>query len=148
MTVKCSSKENVTKILCLVFLLSACAIGSSGCASLTVGALQKISVTSNPTAAEVTIDSGSKEITPCELNLKRKRNHIITVSKEGFKTTKVILKRSMNKETSANILIGGALGSGIDDLTGAKYSFASNSVHIDLEKGNKKEIVILNVSKK
>ena len=124
-------------VLILIFI----AIQMAGCATVTTGPTQVVSITSTPSEANVETDSGYKGITPTNFKLERKRNHIVKISKEGYKKAQVVLTKTMCGSTVGNVLIGGIIGIGIDAMTGAMFKLVPENIHVDLEKGDSSETV-------
>lgn len=107
----------------------------SGCATIVSGTTQKISVTSNPSDAIAKIDSNLSAKTPTVFTLERRSDHTLEVSKEGYKTTTVFLKRTFNGMATGNILIGGLIGTGIDAASGATNKIIPEKIDVVLEAG-------------
>ena len=106
----------------------------AGCATLTTGPTQKVPVTSNPSGATARVDGGAMTgTTPTEFLLERKSEHIIEISKRGYRTTKIMLKRTMCGSTAGNMLIGGIIGVAVDAGTGSIYKLVPEKVHADLQ---------------
>ncbi len=77
-----------------------------GCATVTTGVTQKVPIDSNPQGANVTTNTGHKGITPCSLKLERSKAHIITLSKQGYKTAQIVLTKTMCGSTAGNAALG------------------------------------------
>jgi len=69
---------------CALILVLA-ALAASGCATVTRGTTEELAIQSEPTGAAVSLSTGQTGATPCSFELKRKRDVVVTVKKEGFK---------------------------------------------------------------
>ena len=106
----------------------------AGCATLTTGPTQKVPVTSNPSGATARVDAGVMTgTTPAEFLLERKSEHVIEISKRGYRTAKIMLKRTMCGSTVGNLLLGGIIGVAVDAGTGSIYKLVPEKVHADLQ---------------
>jgi len=107
----------------------------SGCATIVSGTTQKIAVTSNPSDAIAKADNTTTMKTPALFTLDRRNDHILEISKEGYKTATVLIKRTFNGATAGNILIGGIIGTGIDMASGSANKLVPERVDLVLEPG-------------
>lgn len=122
----------------------------SGCATITTGPTQKVPVTSNPTGAFAKVDGAMAAVTPTIFTLERKSDHVVEISKQGYRTATVALKRALSGAVAGNLLIGGIIGVAIDSGTGAMYKLVPEKVHADLEQvgaSGKKEATMSEVTK-
>ena len=91
---------------------------ASGCATITSGPDETITVTSEPIGANVTVDCGSDRselITPARFVIPRRSTDCtVTLQKPGFEKETAVIEQGVNRWTWANLpiaLIGvGALG--------------------------------------
>jgi PEGA domain len=104
----------------------ALAAALGGCASVTRGTTENISITSTPAGAEATIsglDVPTACITPCAIVAKRSADISITFAKPGFESEVVTLTKEVPATGAAgfagNVLAGGLIGMGVDAVTGA-----------------------------
>jgi len=124
------------RILAVVAL--AAALG--GCASVTRGTTENISISSTPSGAEATI-SGLEVptacITPCAIVAKRSADITVSFAKEGFEPEIVPLTKEIPGTGAAgfagNILLGGLVGMGVDAATGAVQDHKPNPVIVTLK---------------
>lgn len=107
----------------------------SGCATIVSGTTQKLNVTTQPSGALAKVDNNISAQTPTVLTLERKSDHTIEISKEGYKTATVLVKRTFNGMATGNILIGGIIGGGIDAASGATNKLIPERIDIILEPG-------------
>jgi hypothetical protein len=119
------------------FALSAllCAGYVSGCATIVSGTTQKLSVTTQPSGAIAKVDNNITAQTPGTFTLERRSDHTIEISKEGYKTATVLIKRTFNGMATGNVLIGGIIGGGIDAASGATNKLIPERIDIILEPG-------------
>jgi len=96
------------------------------------GTKQMVSVFTKPAGA--TISTGEQEIiSPGTLELPRKSDHTITISKPGHKTEIIRMCRVMSGATGGNILLpGGLIGWGIDAASGAQWDFEVDTIDLSL----------------
>jgi PEGA domain len=77
--------------------LSAVAWLGTGCATIVNGRTQAVTVTSEPSGAQVFIGSQLVGVTPARVELKRRDAHIVLrLEKEGFSREEIALKRSVS----------------------------------------------------
>ena len=110
----------------------------NSCATITRGVHEKLKVQSDPSGANVTLSTGEKGVTPVTFVEKRRRDQFtVTVSKPGYvpQTVTVQSKAGGTGGTAmaGNILLGGAIGMGVDAGTGAYDSLYPNPVSVTLE---------------
>ena len=110
-----------------------------GCASVTRGTTETISISSTPAGAEATVsglDNPTACITPCAVVAKRSADISITFAKPGFETEVVTLTKEIPATGAAgfagNVLVGGLVGMGVDAATGAAMDHKPNPVMIEL----------------
>ena len=126
----------------LVLLL--CPILLLGCATIISGRSQKISVSTTPSEAKVTLN-GMEQKSPAIFTLDRTvPSYQVTIEKEGYKTVNVTIRRGINGWIFGNIIFGGIIGVVIDCASGSVYSFSPSEIEQNLiQKGS--EGVILKV---
>ena len=110
-----------------------------GCASVTRGTTETISISSTPAGAEATVsglDNPTVCMTPCAVVAKRSADISITFAKPGFETEVVTLTKEVPATGAAgfagNIIAGGLVGMGVDAVTGAAQDHKPNPVMIEL----------------
>jgi hypothetical protein len=116
----------------------AAAVG--GCASVTRGTTENISITSTPSGAEATIsglDIPTACVTPCAIVAKRSADISVTFAKPGFETEVVTLTKEVPATGAAgfagNVLAGGLIGMGVDAATGAAQDHKPNPVIVTMK---------------
>ncbi len=111
-----------------------------GCASVTRGTTENITIASTPSGAEAVI-SGLQVpttcTTPCAVVAKRNADISITFQKEGYEPQTVPLTKGIPAAGAAgfagNILAGGLIGMGVDAATGAATDHKPNPVIVTLQ---------------
>lgn len=123
----------MTNLFSKIAVLLTAAVALSSCASVLNGSTQKIPVTSTPTGANVSVDGQLAGLTPTRVNVKRKRSHIVTVSKVGYEPEHVYLSREISPAVAGNLFIpGGLIGWGVDAASGAQYKMVPDAVNVHL----------------
>lgn len=104
----------------------------TACATLINGSRQDIPVTTNPPGATVTEEETS-QITPSTLTLDRKRDYLLTITKEGYKTEQIKLERVVNGTAACNIIGLSILGTAIDTASGAIWTLVPENIVVTLK---------------
>jgi hypothetical protein len=119
--------------------LAACAV-MGGCASVTRGTSETISISSTPSGAEASIsglDAPMTCVTPCAVVAKRNADISVTIQKQGFEPQVVPLTKDIPATGAAgfagNLLLGGLVGMGVDAVTGAATDHKPNPVIVTLQ---------------
>jgi hypothetical protein len=123
----------------IVGIVALCAI-AGGCASVTRGTTENLSIVSTPSGAEATIsglDVPTACVTPCAVVVKRNAEISVSFQKEGYEPQVVQLTKEIPPAGAAgfagNALIGGLIGVGVDAVTGAATDHKPNPVAVTLE---------------
>ena len=123
-----------------VLLAAAIAGPCAGCASVTRGTTENISISSTPSGAtaEVTgLDVPTACVTPCVVQAKRNADITVTVNKEGYEPQIIPLTKEIPGTGAAgfagNVLLGGLVGMGVDAATGAAMDHKPNPVIVTLQ---------------
>jgi len=120
--------HRIVRVSAMGLMLGAAAMFNAGCATVTNGTTQAVSVSTHPSHA--TIETGGRTFeSPCVIELARKRDHVVTISKPGYRTESVPLGRKSTGAVRGNIWIGGLFGWLIDAITGANNELVPG--HID-----------------
>ena len=111
-----------------------------GCASVTRGTTENISISSTPAGATADItglDIPTACVTPCVVQAKRNADITVTVSKEGYEPQTIPLTKEIPGAGAAgfagNVLLGGLVGMGVDAATGAALDHKPNPVIVTLQ---------------
>jgi hypothetical protein len=117
----------------------ALAAALGGCASVTRGTMENISISSTPSGAEATItglDVPTACVTPCAIVAKRNADITVSFAKEGFEPEVVQLTKEVPATGAAgfagNIVAGGLVGMGVDAVTGAAQDHKPNPVIVTM----------------
>jgi hypothetical protein len=126
----------------MIRLLIAAAIAAPcvGCASVTRGTTENISIATTPAGATAEI-SGLEIpvacVTPCVVQAKRNADITVTINKEGYEPQTIPLTKEIPGTGAAgfagNILAGGLIGMGVDAATGAAQDHKPNPVIVTLQ---------------
>jgi len=123
-----------------VLLAAAIAAPCVGCASVTRGTTENISISSTPAGATAELsglDNPTACVTPCVVVAKRSADITVTVSKEGYEPQVIPLTKEIPGSGAAgfagNVLVGGLIGMGVDAATGAAQDHKPNPVIVTLQ---------------
>ena len=113
-------------LLCTFFLFS-----FSGCGVVLNGSTQLINIRSTPPGSTVDID-GETYTTPAEAELERNQNYIVTISKEGYETKQIRIRKKVDVGVVVLdflFLFGGLL---VDYMAGSLYDLYPERIHVTL----------------
>jgi hypothetical protein len=120
--------------------IAALCVALGGCASITRGTTENISIASTPSGAEATItglEVPTACVTPCAIVAKRNADISVTIAKEGYEPQIVQLTTEIPGTGAAgfagNLLAGGLIGMGVDAATGAATDHKPNPVIVTLQ---------------
>jgi hypothetical protein len=123
-----------------LFFAATLCVALGGCASVTRGTTENISIASTPSGAQADVaglDVPTVCVTPCVVQAKRNADIVVTVSKEGFEPQVVPLTKDVSGSGGAgfagNLLLGGIVGMGVDAATGAAMDHKPNPVIVTLQ---------------
>lgn len=123
-----------------LILAAALCVALGGCASVTRGTTENISIASTPSGAQADVaglDIPTVCVTPCVVQAKRSADIVVTVSKEGYEPQIVPLSKDVSGSGGAgfagNLLLGGLVGMGVDAATGAAMDHKPNPVIVTLQ---------------
>lgn len=119
------------KSLCLL-LVFVFGVMSSGCATITRGDRQLVSIASNPSGAQVKID-GLKGTTPYSASLARNKDYVVEVSKDGYETEQKQIIHSFGALTIWGNLPWLLIGVIVDFCSGAAFKLDPTNVDVELE---------------
>jgi hypothetical protein len=110
-----------------------------GCASVTRGTTENISIMSTPAGAEATVtglDVPTACMTPCAITAKRNADITVTFAKPGYEPQTVELTKEVVGTGAAgfagNVLVGGLIGMGVDAYNGSAQDHKPNPVDVTL----------------
>jgi uncharacterized protein YceK len=127
-TIEVSAMRLALALLTL-FLL----IALNGCATIIHGTTQDIGVTTDPSGADLLVDGQQHYKSPAVITMKRKDDHTVEISQEGYKKETVEIKGALSWTVAGDFLAGGAIGYGIDAATGAQRRLEPESVNVRLQ---------------
>jgi hypothetical protein len=123
-----------------LLLVAALAAPCVGCASVTRGTTENISIASTPSGATAEVsglDAPTACVTPCVVVAKRSADITVTVNKEGYEPQIIPLAKEVPGTGAAgfagNLLLGGLVGMGVDAATGAALDHKPNPVIVTLQ---------------
>ena len=123
-----------------LLLAAALAAPCAGCASVTRGTTENISISSTPAGATAELsglDNPTACVTPCVVVAKRSADITVTISKEGYAPQIIPLTKEVPGAGAAgfagNLLLGGLVGMGVDAATGAAQDHKPNPVIVTLQ---------------
>jgi len=111
------------------------ALALSGCASIQRGSTESIEFLTTPSGANVLVVGGKSTgaycLTPCRLELDRREDLKVEISKKGFKTVNQVLYSSIDAgsftaNTIGNLILAPGVADYWDVKTGANYSHKPN----------------------
>lgn len=116
-----------------IITAAAVAAGLGGCATVTRGTTDQITINSEPAGAEARSSLGHAcASTPCTWEVSRKSEFIVSFSKPGYHDTQVPVQTRIAGAGAAgfagNVLIGGLVGMGVDAATGSTLEHYPNPV--------------------
>jgi hypothetical protein len=127
------------KYMRIVGVLAFCAI-VGGCASVTRGTTETISISSTPSGAEAEISGLEAPMictTPCAVVAKRNADISVSVRKEGYEPQVIQLTKEIPAAGAAgfagNVIAGGLIGMGVDAATGAATDHKPNPLIVTLQ---------------
>ena len=110
--------------------LAVAAIGLSGCATVMNGTSQPVTFNSDPDGATIELISGLSCVTPCEYEMKRGDDSMVTFSKDGYEPVSVYMQSRLGGSTFGNIIAGGIIGGVVDGSNGASNRLYPNPVYV------------------
>lgn len=129
-----------TKSMIRQLLAAALALLCAGCASVTRGTTENISISTTPSGATAEIsglDIPTACVTPCVVQAKRNADIMVTINKEGYEPQTIPLTKEIPGTGAAgfagNALLGGLVGMGVDAYTGAAQDHKPNPVIVTLQ---------------
>lgn len=136
-----------------MFLILA-GIATTSCATVIRGAKETAKFESTPSGATVTAESISTDklgpytcVTPCEMELKRKRDWNISFELDGYKTAEAVLEKKVTAggvaSGAGNVLAGGLIGIGVDAGTGANLDLRPNPMIAELALADSEKLSIV-----
>lgn len=110
-----------------------------GCASVSRGTSETISVATTPSGAEATVTGLDQPFvctTPCAFTTARSADLTVALTKQGYEPQVIPLTKEITTTGGAgfagNLLLGGVIGMGVDAATGAAMDHKPNPVIVTL----------------
>lgn len=130
----------------LFMAVSAACLMATGCATVTRGSNEVFVVESDPPGAAVQLSNGMRcTATPCSFKVPRKENLQVTVSMDGYETSRHNVQTQVSGGGGAamagNVILGGLIGAGVDAATGAMLEHKPNPLVVTLRPVAKEEEV-------
>ncbi len=127
----------VVRMLRTLGFVLALAMFGTGCATVTRGTTEVLTVTSAPSGATVSMSNGERCETPCAVQLKRKFPLAVEICKQGYAPVVTNILSQISGAGSAgmagNVLVGGIIGAGVDAASGAMRDLRPNPLSVTLE---------------
>ncbi len=121
-------------------LAAAVAAPCLGCASVTRGTTEAISIASTPAGATAEVsglDVPTTCVTPCVVQARRNADITVSIAKPGYEPQIIPLTKEIPGSGAAgfagNVLVGGVVGMGVDAVTGAALDHKPNPVEVTLQ---------------
>lgn len=112
----------------------AIALSTTSCATIFTGTQDSIAFSSSPEGAKVFHKGIEKCTTPCTTKIPRALGkQMVTFEKEGFEKQEIKLTKTFNAVTLLNIILGGAIGVGIDAATGSLTKYSPKKYDVELQ---------------
>ena len=107
-----------------------------GCATITRGTTEVLVIETSPSGADVSLSNGLRCLSPCALEVKRKANLVVDISKSGYEPARLNVLSEVAGAGAAgmagNVILGGVIGAGVDAATGATKRLVPNPVRVTL----------------
>jgi hypothetical protein len=104
----------------------------SGCATVMNGANQDMVIDTEPQGAIAKLTTGFTCTTPCKVELPRKHDLRVDLSREGYRPTYVLVQSKLGGSAFGNILAGGLVGAVVDGSSGASNKLSPSPVSVRL----------------
>lgn len=117
-------------------LLVGATLAIQGCATITRGTTEVLVIETTPSGADVSLSNGLRCFTPCALEVKRKSNLVVDITKAGYEPARLNVLSEVAGAGAAgmagNVILGGVIGAGVDAATGATKRLVPNPVKVTL----------------
>ena len=104
---------------------------TAGCATVTTGTTDVITMSSVPEGATIEVDGRTYQ-TPVSVTLSRTRSYDVVIRKDGYLPAHRVISRVGNTATEGNLLVGGIVGILTDQSTGAAFRLAPTDLKVEL----------------
>lgn len=128
-----------------VAALGLSAVNLAGCATVMRGTSQPVEFASEPSGADVTLVSGLKCKSPCQYQMKRGKDSMVTFTMPGYKSESVYIQSRTGGAALGNLVAGGIIGGVVDGANGASNHLYPDPVSIRLvREGSSEQAVLVN----
>ena len=116
-----------------VAILAVAAMSLGGCGTITQGTSQDIAITSSPPGAHCDLNRKGEHVatldkTPGTVKVdKTKHDILLTCTLPGYQDASVNLESGYGAGTFGNVILGGVIGWGIDEASGAANKYPSSA---------------------
>lgn len=107
-------------------------LGLSGCATVMHGPNQTLELGSTPQGATVKLSNGATCVTPCKMDLPRRRDLRADFTMAGYRPAYVLVQSKMSGASFGNLLAGGIIGAVVDSSNGASNKLTPNPLTVRL----------------
>ena len=108
----------------------------TGCATITRGTSDALTVQSSPSGADVMLSNGMTGKTPATFRLPRNQPLTVIVKKEGYEESSANVVPQIvgagGAGMAGNLIFGGIIGAGVDVASGAMNDLRPNPVYVRL----------------
>ena len=115
----------------------------TGCATVTRGRHEILSVESEPSGADVRLSTGLTGTTPATFEVRRRSAFVVYIEKEGYEPVEVQVQSQIAGAGAAgmagNVVLGGLIGAAVDAGTGSTHEIVPNPIQVTLVPINKVE---------
>jgi hypothetical protein len=126
--------RDAQRLILGAFCAALLVVGLTACATIINGTSQSVSISSQPSGAQVFVDGVPMGATPVSPDLKRKDKHTVRIELEGYEPFEMRLNRGTSGWIAGNIIFGGLIGLAVDAITGAMYKISPDEVVATLER--------------
>ena len=125
--------------------LAAASFSVGGCATIVNGTSQPVAFQSDPDGAVVGLVTGLTCTTPCQYEMKRGKDSMVTFKRDGYEPVSVYIQSRTGGAAFGNIIAGGIIGGVIDGTNGASNHLYPDPVYVRMvPTGSTEEAVLLN----
>ena len=118
------------KKLILSCALIAMGSGLGGCATVLNGTSQPVEFQSEPNGATIRLFSGLTCQTPCQFEMRRGDDSMVTFTLPGYEPVEVYIQSRTGAGVAGNILAGGIIGGVVDASNGASNHLYPDPVFV------------------
>ncbi|MFO0774344.1 MAG: PEGA domain-containing protein [Nitrospiraceae bacterium] len=111
----------------------ACSMVLSGCATIIhMGGSEDLDIKSNPPGATVVVDGAGRGVTPMTVDVERKKDHTVVLTKDGYQEQTVKVDHGVSWWLLGNAVFGGIIGLVVDLVSGGGYSLDPSDINVSL----------------